>query len=304
MSVSQIDQTLLDQAGKAGVTVVSGVLPQDREVVVNGLRMHYIDWGKEGAPVILFLHGGAQQAHMWDFSALALRDRYHCIVLDQRGHGDTQWASDGNYSLEAHQEDIEGFIKALDFAPLTLVGLSMGGRNAYVFTANHPEWVQRLVIVDVGPEVGTEGTREIRAFTQLPDELDSYEQFVERVHQYNHLRPIEQVRESLKHNVRQMPNGKWSWKYDRLLRDPNRPMQQPSAEYHWQCIAQIHCPTLIVRGSESKVFSEEVGKRMVEAMPKAKMVTVKRAGHRVPGDNPVDFERALVGFLDGPESQG
>ena len=299
MSTAQIDPSLLTQAEKIGVTIVPGAPPTSREFVVNGLRLHSLDWGNEGAPVILFLHGGSQTAHMWDFSALALRDRYHCIALDQRGHGDSDWAPDGDYSLEKHQQDIEGFITAMDIAPLYLVGLSMGGQNSTVLTANHADWVQKLVIVDVGPEVQDEGIREIRSFTSLPDEVDSFEEFVERVTSYSNLRPVEQIRASLKNNVKQLPSGKWTWKTDKALRDPSRTRERPPTEYLWECVSKITCPTLIVRGGVSKVFAEETGKRMVAAMANARMVTIEKADHRVPGDNPVGFERALVGFLDG-----
>lgn len=301
MSLQYQDPTLLEQAQQAGVTIVPGELPRDRELVANGLRLHYLDWGNGGAPVILFLHGGAQTAHMWDFAALAIRDRFHCIALDQRGHGDTQWAPDGDYSLSAHQQDIEAFVTNTHIAPLAVVGLSMGGRNAYVFAANHPEWVQRLVIVDTGPEGRAEGRNEISAFMQLPDELDSYEEFVTRVHSYSPLRPIEQVRTSLKHNVKQMPNGKWTWKYDRLMRQPalRQPAatNQPASEYLWACVAKIECPTLLVRGGESPVFPSAVAERMTKVMRNCSMVTVPRAGHRVPGDNPRAFEQALTAFL-------
>lgn len=298
MGTVQADPALLAQAEKTGVTIVSGDGPTSREVVVNGLKLHYLDWGNAGAPVVLFLHGGSQTAHMWDFCALALRDRYHCIALDQRGHGDSDWAPDGDYSLEKHQGDIEGFIREVGIAPFNLVGLSMGGQNSTVLTANNPDWVKKVVIVDVGPEVQGEGIQEIRSFTSLPDELDSFEEFVERVAVYSHLRPIEQIRSSLKHNVKQLPSGKWTWKTDKALRDPSRSREAPPTEYLWECIAKIACPALVVRGGESKVFAEETGVAMVNLMANARMVTVEKAGHRVSGDNPVGFEKALVQFLD------
>ena len=301
MDPQYIDPILLEQAEKAGVTIAPGEWPSEREAVANGLQLHYLEWGSASAPVVLFLHGGAQTAHMWDFSALALRDRYRCIALDQRGHGDSQWAPDGDYSGEKQQKDLEDFIGALGLTRLTLVGLSMGGVNAYVLAANHPDWVERLVIVDIGPESGNEGVSEIRSFVQLPDELDSYEDFVERVRGYQPYRSEEQIRGSLKHNIKQLPSGKWTWKYDRAFRDPERLRERASPEYYWQCLERIGCPTLIVRGAGSRIFPEAVGKRMVETMRNARMITVENAGHRIPGDNPVAFERALADFLDGPK---
>src|SRR3989338_3427086 len=117
------------------------------------MRFHYLDWGNEGKQPLLFLHGGLQTAHSWDFVALSLRPHFHIRALDQRGHGDSDWAPDGDYSREAHRTDIYGLTKALDLKDFVLIGLSMGGMNSIVYTATHPERVKALVIVDVGPEI-------------------------------------------------------------------------------------------------------------------------------------------------------
>ena len=146
--------------------------------------MNYLDWGNPGAQTILFLHGALQQGHSWDFVALPLATDYHCIALDARGHGDSQWASDGDYSLEAHQGDLEGLMDALGLDQFILVGHSMGGRNSYVYTSRHPEKVKALVIVDTGPQTDPAGQRRIQQFRELPDELDSFPEFADRVQQY------------------------------------------------------------------------------------------------------------------------
>lgn len=302
MEPRYIDPTLLEQAEKAGITVMPGDWPYEREVTVNNLRFHYLDWGPRDAPIVLFLHGGAQTAHMWDFSALALRDRYRCICLDQRGHGQSEWAPDADYSNQAHQGDLEAFVETLGLAPFTVVGLSMGGVNAFVLASNHHDWVQRLVIVDIGPESGKSGVSQIRTFIQLPDELDSYEEFVERVKSYQPYRSSEQISASLKHNVTQMANGKWTWRYDKAFRDPEGFKHRSSPKELWQAIERINCPTLIVRGEGSRIFPAEVADRMAKILPQATLVTVEKAGHRVPGDNPSVFEKTLVHFLDGSPS--
>ena len=85
--------------------------PKDRQVNVGRLKFHYLEWGNEGKPPILLLHGIAQQAHSWDLISLALSDRYRVVALDARGHGDTQWPPDGDYSLEAHQRDLDAFVQ-------------------------------------------------------------------------------------------------------------------------------------------------------------------------------------------------
>ena len=129
--------SLLDAAKEVGVHVADPREPEDRYVDVDGLKLHYLDWGGDGKPKMLCLHGAAQNAHMWDFTALAYCDRYHVLSLDQRGHGDSGWAPDEDYGRDAHQRDISGFVEALGLDNFVLVGLSMGGSNAIAYTAGH-----------------------------------------------------------------------------------------------------------------------------------------------------------------------
>ena len=147
----------------SGVEVSDVVLPEDRELRVGNLRLHYLDWGNEHRPPLVFLHGGALTAHTWDVVCLALRDHYHCLALDQRGHGDSDWADD--YSHERHCEDIEGFIDQLGIDRTVLVGQSMGGLNSIVYAGRGASGWPPLVIVDVGPELNMAGTKPNRRFS-------------------------------------------------------------------------------------------------------------------------------------------
>ena len=292
--------SLLEAAERTGVRVAEAREPVDRTVEVHGLSLHYLDWGGEEKPAMVCLHGAAQNAHMWDFTALAFCDRYRVLALDQRGHGDSQWAPDGDYTRQAHQRDITGFMDALGLDRFILVGLSMGGSNAITYTANNPGRVRALVAVDIGPETRREGTDRIGQFVTLEDVLDSFEDFVERTQRYSPFRPEWQIRGSLRHSLKQLPDGRWTWKYDSALRDPQRraarAQQQDPAE-RWALWESIQCPTMIVRGAESDVLAQDVAQRMQERLSGSRLVEVPRAGHRVPGDNPVDFERAMDAFL-------
>ena len=297
MSLEKQGLSLFEAARSMGVSFSREVKPRDKEVTVNGLRLHYLDWGTEGKQTMLLLHGALQQGHSWDFVALPLSQHYHVLALDARGHGDSQWASDGDYSLEAHERDLEGFVDALGLERFILVGHSMGGRNAYVYVSNHPEKVKDLVIVDTGPEMRAPGEARIRQFRELPDELDSYEDFASRVQEYTG-RPHEQVLGALKYSIRQRSDGKWTWKYDKVLRTPgHRPGSWPP-ERLWECVASIGCPSLIVRGEESDIFTTEVMEKMLQVMPQSTSAVVPRAGHLVAGDNPADFLKSLTAFLD------
>ncbi len=144
-----------------GVQLKDVVLPVGHHVVVDNFRLHYLDWGKTGPP-ILFLHGGGLTAHTYDLVCLALRDGYHCISLDQRGHGDSEWSPVGDYSTAAHLRDITGFIDHMAWDRFLLIGMSMGGLNSIAYAGSNSGRLAGLVIVDVGPELRPLGTGRLR----------------------------------------------------------------------------------------------------------------------------------------------
>ena len=295
MASHSLGLTLHQAARQKGVTFTRESEPVDRTVQVNGMTFHYLEWGQPGNPLVVMLHGGSQQAHSWDFVSLPLSEDYHIIAMDQRGHGDSDWATDGNYSLEAHQKDIDGFVEALDISNFHLIGHSMGGRNSYVWASRHPNFLRSLVIVDTGPVAQSRGRNRIQNFRELPDELDSFEEFADRVQEYTG-RSREQTLGALKYSIRQRADGKWSWKYDKLLRTPGRQDPQWSSEQLWEAVARITCPTLVVRGGNSDIFADETMQQMSQVIPSCDTVTVPDAGHLVAGDNPVDFLSALRDF--------
>ncbi len=297
--------TLYEAARKAGVQFADELAPTERRFDTGELELSYLDWGPPDAPPVILLHGFAQNAHSWDYTALALGQKYRVISLDARGHGDSDWAEDSDYSTAAQQRDLDRFIEQFYGDPVTLVGLSMGGRSSYVYASRRPENVRGLVIVDSGPtwpkadRARLSGGRRIMDFVTLPDELDTWEEFVERIHQYNPRRSVQEVRDTLIHKVRQAPNGKWTWKYDRILRDPNRPREAVPADEQWRRLEQISCPTLVVRGAESDILAQETAAEMATRMQDCKLVEVERAGHLVPGDNPRQFIVVVTDWLDG-----
>jgi pimeloyl-ACP methyl ester carboxylesterase len=287
---------LFDAARAAGVRFSTEVLPTDHHVEANGMRLHYLDWGNAHLPPMVLLHGGAQSAHSWDFFALAMRDHFHVVAVDQRGHGDSDWSDEGDYDAPFHVADIAAFTSQLGIERFVLVGLSMGGRNAYSFAARHPERVERLVIVDVGPDVAAEGRRHIQEFMEGTDTFESFDWLVARVLQYNPRRPEVQVRGSLINNLKQLPDGRWTWKHDRrrgIRRDRGGEMDEAA----WAALAGVQAPTLLVRGAESNILSEATAARMRGVLRESHFVEVPGAGHLVPSDNPVAFEEAVRTYL-------
>jgi len=280
--------------------VASYSAPHDRYVDADGLRLHCLDWGNDTARPMLLLHGFTGHAHTWDMFARAMCDRFHVVALDQRGHGDSDWAKDGAYRLEDHAGDIRGVHDALGLRPVVLIGLSMGGRNAIAFTAANPAKVDKLVIVDIGPDIDPRGAGRVsRMAAEAPEDFASVDEAVHYLRQHAAVSSAAAeaaLRYRVEHGVKMRPDGRYAWKYDRFLRDQRRGGTVPPVDL-WPAVRRITAPTLIVRGSESDVFSPETAKRMLDLIPGSQLVEIPGAGHSVPAEAPEAFERAVRRFL-------
>lgn len=287
----------LHQAARGmGVPFTEENEPVDRSVKANGLNFHYLEWGDPAHPTVLMLHGASQQGHSWDFISLALSPDYHVLALDQRGHGDSDWAPDGDYSIDAMQGDLDGVVEALELTDFNLIGHSMGGRNGFVWASRHPGTLRSLVIVDTGPDTTRGGRDRIQQFRQLPDNLDTLEEFADRVQEYTG-RSREQVLGALKYSIRQGQDGKWTWKYDKVMRESRRSEISWPPERLWDCVKLIDCPTLVTRGERSDIFAAETMEKMCEVIADCIGVTIANASHLVQGDNPVGFLAAAQAHL-------
>jgi pimeloyl-ACP methyl ester carboxylesterase len=298
LSAEEYREHLAATSVRAGFSFDSVVLPESHEVQVGRMRLHYLDWGNKHLPPMVFLHGGALTAHTWDLCCLALRDEYHCIALDQRGHGDSDWADDADYSIGAQLADTKGFVDKLGLDKFILVGMSLGAINSLAFAIAHPERLTNLVIIDAGPEMRRPGSSRIRDFVNQVQETVTVEAIIEKALEFNPRRDPVILRRSLMHNLRQQADGTWKWKYDtsrfkRLDQEAHRAERAKLADG----LKRVTCPTLVVRGGESDVFHEEDGIRLAERLPDGKFVTVPRAGHTVQGDNPKDLVAELRRFL-------
>ena len=283
---------------RAGFEFAEIVLPRQRAVGLGGLGFSYLDWGVAGRPPMLFLHGGALNAHTWDLCCLALRDEFHCLALDQRGHGDSDWAPDADYSIAAQCEDVRRFVEAQGLDRLVLVGMSMGAINALAYAESEPGRLAALVLIDAGPNVRRAGSRRIREFVADVAEASSLEAIIERALAFNPRRDPEILRRSLMHNLRQTEQGRWTWKYDRRrfgALDEERHRAERLALMDG--LDRVACPTLVVRGGDSDVFFEEDARGLAAALPCGRHVTVPDAGHTVQGDNPKGLVAALRDFF-------
>jgi pimeloyl-ACP methyl ester carboxylesterase len=271
--------------------------PHDGRVSARGLDFHYVQWGAPGAPPIVCLHGVTQTAHSWDEVAADLARDHRVVCLDQRGHGDSGWAPDGDYTRETQAADLEAITDALGLTRFVLAGMSMGGINAITFTARRPDKVTALIVVDVSPQIERRGVENIRTFVQSTDVLDTFDAFVDRAHQFNPRRSLANIRSRLSHNLKQLPDGRWTWKYDPALRTPGRGFQASALTNLWDDVRAIRCPTLLLKGAESDILSSEGAARLQAAIPQSRLAVVPGAGHSVMGDNPAAFVAETRAFL-------
>jgi pimeloyl-ACP methyl ester carboxylesterase len=280
------------------MTLDTGVL--DKAITLNTLRFHYLDWGTPApdAQAMVCLHGFTSHAHSWDGLAQAMRERYRVLALDQRGHGQTDWATD--YHPMRRVEDMEAFVSALGLERFVLVGLSMGGRAAFQYAARHPQLVERLVIVDIAPEGSAAGMSRISAGLRAPDVFDDPSDAYVLARRANPRPPDEALRARTEHALMQRADGKWTFRYDVALRNGSGARVTPTAAEiaaDWEALKNITAPTLLVRGASSDILSPELAQRMVETIPQCRLVTVQDSGHSVPLDNPTGFLDAVRGFL-------
>lgn len=285
----------------AGLAIPEFVAPEHLHTVVDGHRLHCLDWGTQGAPPILFLHGGGQTARTWDLTCLALRDEFRCVAVDQRGHGDSEWAYDFDYAPASHARDFCGLLDSLGIGRVAVVGMSMGCLNGLHFATNHPDRVSAFVAVDAGPWVATDKAQPIISFSARTDGALHLDEVVEQAMRFNPRRDPRLLRVSLRHNLRQLPDGRLTWKSDR--RQPFDMEQiRATLESLQSRVANLECPALILRGAESRVFLDEHAERFALAAPNAQWRRIEGAGHTIQGDAPAALIREIRSFLapNGP----
>ena len=293
--------SLLESAADLGIEHVPNVRYVSRNVVINHLRLHLLEWGDPASPPLLFLHGGNQSAHSWDLVSLSLAHRYHIYALDQRGHGDSEWARDAEYAPEQMARDALALIAQEQIASPIVVGHSMGGMVTMRLTALEPTLPRAVALVDVGPEVSQRGAETIRNFVVRNTEFDQLDQFIDRVVAYDPFRSREHIERTARYNLVQRSDGRYVSKSDRLLHDPEfRQRARPDSERR-DVAHGFHAfagPTLLIRGERSTILEAEAAKRFVAGLPNARLVEVSDCGHNVHSQNTAGFLDALTPWLD------
>lgn len=263
--------------------------PRDVRVGINGLELHYIDWGNHRCPPILLLHGFLSHANTWRNLAARICADYRVMALDQRGHGTSDWSADSAYSIDDHFLDLAAFIDYLSLTELVIIGHSMGGRNALFYTACCPESVKALILVDARPGNTDESMDALKRL------LNGYRKGSSRHNDDDRAEKIrEQTRRRKKPDIPAESKRLPSY-------DPDLIVGAERAGYRveslWPYMASLKCPTLVVRGEKSAFISKAEAQTMIEMIPRAELAEIKGASHLPMFQNPSAFKSAVDSFL-------
>jgi pimeloyl-ACP methyl ester carboxylesterase len=300
LDMTQTEEFRLLRASAAdlGISHAPDTQYRSRNIVLRQMRFHFLEWGAPDAPPIVLLHGGHQSAHSWDLVSLHLAQRFRVLALDQRGHGDSEWARDVSYTNHEMSLDAEAFIAELGLDRPILMGHSMGGRNSMLLVRRDPSLVRALVVVDVGPEVSDRGRAVIAGFVRDNEEFDDLEHFVRNVQQYDPYRSREHIERTVKYNMLQRADGKFVSKCDA---NPRRlgvvrgtgPLENITLDD----ARAFDLPVLLVRGADSRILTADAAERFCDALPQGTLVTVPNCGHNVHGQNTKGFIEAVSEIL-------
>ena len=273
----------------------------EKHVTVNGVQLRYLDWGTNGKLPMVCLHGHTGQAHIWDQFAEAMAHHYHVLAIDQRGHGESEWAKTG-YERDRFVEDLAELVDTLGLQQFVLVGLSMGGWHSLLYTPNHQERVKRIVIVDIAPEPGPNYVKLRDSLPPTPIEFPSLSAVVDWMRKGNPWASDAALRKDVQDKMRESRDGSGRGKADPKLHSTRlRELDDPEMiQRYWDSFTAITCPILEVRGTESILVSNPTIERMKLEGNQFTSIDVEGAGHVVAVDKPLEFIEATRAFLDVP----
>ncbi len=284
--------------------------PRSNSFISQRLKLHYVDWGNRDAPPLLLVHGGRDHSRNWDWVARAFCNDYHVIAPDLRGHGDSQWSPDGNYSMAGFVYDLAQIIHQQKLAPVSIVSHSLGANIALRYTGIYPEFVSRLVAIeglgDVPSVIAEKAKKPVEQRFQewvdhlrdlsgrMPRRYASIEDAFKRMQEENgHLSPT-QARHLTIHGIMQNEDGSYSWKFDNYVRSFSPVDISPDQLHHlW---GRITCPTLLVYGRESWASNPAEDGRAAY-FNNARVELFDNAGHWVHHDQLDRFVSVVRDFL-------
>jgi pimeloyl-ACP methyl ester carboxylesterase len=272
--------------------------------VAPGRRLSALVW-QAGEPELVLLHGGSQNAHTWDTVAMAL-DR-PLVAIDLPGHGHSDGPGDrpeGQLSAYGNAADVAAIIRQLAPEAKAVVGMSLGGITTIALSAEAPELVRKVVLVDILPGIRAERAKHITDFVNGPPSFASLEELLERTARFNPTRSQSSLRRGILHNAEQQPDGTWVWRWARYppptsQASPPDPAASVSRYEHlWEAVSRITVPLLLARGMRpDSVLGDEDEKELRRRLPSAQIAHVEEAGHSLQGDTRLELAELIEQFV-------
>jgi pimeloyl-ACP methyl ester carboxylesterase len=286
-----------ENAEEAGLAYEVPPVVERVSVAVDGdRRVSALKWGT-GAPELVLIHGGAQNAHTWDTVALAL-DR-PLLAVDLPGHGHSDWREDHSYWPPHLADDVAAMVREHAPEAAAVVGMSLGGLTSFCLADRHPDLVRRLAVVDVTPGVDHTKAEPIVAFVSGPEVFGSFDEILERTVAFNPTRSVSSLRRGILHNARENPDGTWTWRWD-PMREWNFPEGESAGEFGslWDAVERSEAPLVLLRGGGGgSVVDDADVAELLRRRPEAQVIVVDGAGHSIQGDKPLELAAHLEALL-------
>ena len=278
--------------------------------VARGRRLSALVW-QDRDPELVLLHGGSQNAHTWDTVAMALRRPL--VAIDLPGHGHSDGPGDhsgGQLDVHGNAADVAAAIRQLAPAAKAVIGMSLGGLTAIALSAEAPELVRKIVLVDVLPGLKAQRAQHITDFVSGPASFASLDELLERTARFNPSRSRSSLRRGILHNAEQQPDGTWVWRWARHRGPAGPPGPAPGAPaparpavgtrygWLWDALSSITVPLLLARGMRpDSVLDDEDERELLRRLPSAQVIHVGEAGHSLQGDAPLKLAAIIEDFV-------
>jgi len=260
----------------------------------DGRQLSALCWG-ERDPELVFLHGGAQNAHTWDTVALALGRPL--VAIDLPGHGHSDHGLHGSVDVVSNAADIATAVRVLAPRCKAVVGMSLGGITTLALADTAPELVRSVVLVDITPGVNGEKATAIANFVNGPESFEDFDALLARTIEHNPNRTVSSLRRGILHNALQRDDGSWVWRYARLRSAESG--AKPEFSSLWESVSNLTVSLMLVRGMLAQsVVDDDDEAELLRRAPNARVVHIANAGHSVQGDTPVELAELITSFID------
>src|SRR5258708_18794054 len=269
--------------------------PNSATATANGVKINYVTWGRPGSPPVVLLHGLRAYGEWFAPLGEALADRYYVVAQDLRGRNLSDWAKDGDYTIEAYGRDLEGLVGHLKLTRFALGGHSLGAAIVARYAAEDAAQIAAVMLFDGSPEPDPRGrgriVAEVARTPQSFQSLDAARDFLRTIH----TRASDaHIKTRLRCMLKEGDGGTLQWRIDRACTKPDL----GPVEKAWASLRAINCPVLHIRGAESDILTPEMHAKMAAATPKGHKVEVPAAAHMVIEDNEAGTVAAAKTFLD------